>query len=169
MEIFHLVKKLWENSFAVKAGHVFNSLPKFVRNHVGGDVNGFKTVLNSYLSVVPNNPRDVGSGSYSLPTDPNKHTKSNSLIHWRTYLEKKFPKYRWNWAEIHSSKSENPYTILRKYEIRKAREEQLADRAVGGAELEPGSLAVSLTGPLARERLNTAQYTQHSLTLRDPY
>ena len=91
-----LGKKLWENSFAVKAGRVFNSMPKFVRNHVGGDVNGFKTVLNSYLSVVPDNPRDVGSGHYPLPTDPIKHTPSNSLIHWRTYLERMFPKNRWN-------------------------------------------------------------------------
>ena len=68
-----------------------------------------------------------------------------------------------------SYKSQIPIAILKKYVRRKARVEQLADRAVGGAELEPGSLAVSLTGPLARERLNTVQYTQHSLTLRNPY
>ena len=91
-----LGKKLWENCFAVKAGCLFNAMPQFVRNHVGGDVNGFKTVLNTFLSVVPDQPRDAGSGYYPLVTDPTKHTPSNSLIHWRQYLEKMFPKYNWN-------------------------------------------------------------------------
>ena len=91
-----LGRKLWEQSFVVRSGRVFNSLPKFVRNHVGGDVNGFKTTLNSYLWLIPDNPRDVGTGSYPAPTDPVKNTKSNSIIHWRTYLEKEFPTYNWH-------------------------------------------------------------------------
>ena len=91
-----LPKNLWENSFAVKAGLLFNLMPAFVQNPVGGDVNGFKTILNTYLSEVPDQPRDAGSGYYPLPTDPIKHTPSNSLIHWRQYLEKMFPKYNWN-------------------------------------------------------------------------
>ena len=91
-----LGKKLWENSFTVKGGRLFNLMPAFVRNHVGGDVNGFKTILNTFLSVVPDQPRDAGSGYYPLVTDPIKHTPSNNLIHWRQYLEKMFPKYNWN-------------------------------------------------------------------------
>ena len=54
-----------------------------------------KKTLNSYLQFIPDNPLDVGTGSYPLPTDPVKNTQSNSIIHWRTYLEKKFPKYNW--------------------------------------------------------------------------
>ena len=91
-----LAKKLSENSFAVKAGKLFNACPAFVQNHVGGEVDGFKTILNSYLSVVPDQPRDSGSGYYPLPTDPVKHTQSNSLIHWRQYLARIYPGYRWH-------------------------------------------------------------------------
>ena len=91
-----LGKKLWENCFAVKAGRLFNAMPAFIRNHIGGDVNRFKAILNKYLFVVLDKPRDAGSGYYPLLTDPIKHTQSNSLLHWRQYLEKMFPSYNWN-------------------------------------------------------------------------
>ena len=91
-----LGRKLWEQSFVVRAGKAYNSLPRYIRNHVGGEVNDFKKILNSYLRLIPDNPRDVGTGSYPAPTDIVKNTRSNSIIHWRVYLERKFPNFDWH-------------------------------------------------------------------------
>ena len=88
-------RKLRDQSFNFRAAVLFNSMPAFVRNFEGSNL-GFKNTLTEYLSLVPDHPRTIRTGYMPAPTDTNSQCKSNSLLHWRTYLERSCPKYKWH-------------------------------------------------------------------------
>ena len=91
-------KTLRMNSFTYKSRKLFNSLPQEVRDFGGADttVNQFKAVLDDYLSKVPDQPRDLVNGFLPAATDPNTGQISNSIEHWRKFLQKSNPEYNWN-------------------------------------------------------------------------
>ena len=83
-------KSLREASFTVQAGKLFNSLPESIRNYRtadGGMLEGFKRTLGHYLKAIPDLPRDPAGGWWPDPTD-HQGRNSNSLHHWRPYLQK---------------------------------------------------------------------------------
>ena len=86
-------RKVRESTFTYWAARLFNSCPASVWNHQGSTLS-FKTVLNAYLRRVPNQPRDINTGWMPAATNQTNHTKSNSLIHWRTYLERNVPNFQ---------------------------------------------------------------------------
>ena len=86
-------KKLREQSFTHRAAVLFNSMPAFVRNYEGSTL-GFKNTLTTYLQKVPDHPRSYHTGYMPAATDQTAHCKSNSLVHWRTFLERHSPNYQ---------------------------------------------------------------------------
>ena len=68
------VKGLVEASFTVHAGHLFNALPKSIRNLTNVDLPTFKRKLDGYLSSIADEPQSPGY------TD-RRRADSNSLIH----------------------------------------------------------------------------------------
>ena len=89
------LKTVIAGSFGTKAVQLYNSLPRFVREY-DGPSSSFKQHLQIYLSEVPDMPR--GKSGLNLPQAviPGTGTRSNSLIHWRCYLEKVWLDYPWN-------------------------------------------------------------------------
>ena len=86
-------KSLKESSFTIQAARLFNSLPKSIRNYRtadGGTLEGFKRTLGTYIDSIPDLPRDPACGWMPDPTD-NLGRKSNSLHHWRPFLQKNDP------------------------------------------------------------------------------
>ena len=69
-----------------------------VRNYggVGMSLEGFKVTLRNYLDKVPDRPRDVSSGWMQAAVDQVTGSNSNSIIHWRIFLNKTNPEYEWN-------------------------------------------------------------------------
>ena len=55
---------------------------------------GFKSILGSYLRLVPDKPRDNPGGWFPNPVNETGQY-SNSLTHWRPWLQKKCPYYNW--------------------------------------------------------------------------
>ena len=51
---------------------------------------GFKRTLGHYLKAIPDLPRDPAGGWWPDPTD-HQGRNSNSLHHWRPYLQKNHP------------------------------------------------------------------------------
>ena len=83
---------LREASFTIQGGRLFNSLPQSIRNYRtadGGTLEEFKRTLGNYLRAIPDLPRDPG-GWMQDPPDQSGHS-SNSLHHWRPFLQKNFP------------------------------------------------------------------------------
>ena len=89
------VARLRKNGFHYKACSLFNSLPKWVREVKGSNVEKFKQTLNRYLSVVPDRPRDASGGYYPDPYDQIGQTYSNSLVHWGVLLREIRPEWDW--------------------------------------------------------------------------
>ena len=91
------VKTLRVNSFTFRAGKIFNSLPMAVPNFggAGTTLGEFKSILGDYLNRVPDRPRDLVNGLMPEPVDSVSGQNSNSLVHWRIYLEKSYPEYKW--------------------------------------------------------------------------
>ena len=88
-------KKVREQTFTHRAARLFNSCPAFVRNYEGSTL-GFKNILTSYIKKVPDKQRSQHTGIMPAATDQVAHIKSNSLVHWRTFLEKHSPNYQWH-------------------------------------------------------------------------
>ena len=88
-------RKLRDQSFNFRAAILFNSMPAFVRNFEGTSL-GFKNTLTEYLKLVPDHPRSHHTGYMPAATDITTQCKSNSLVHWRAFLEKHSPKYTWH-------------------------------------------------------------------------
>ena len=83
-------KSLKEASFTIQAARLFNSLPRSIRDYRtadGGTLDGFKKILGTYIEAIPDLPRDQAGGWMPNPTD-NHGRNSNSLQHWRPYLQK---------------------------------------------------------------------------------
>ena len=83
-------KSLKESSFTIQAARLFNSLPRSIRDYRtadGGTLNGFKRLLGTYIDAIPDLPRDPAGGWMPNPTD-NHGRSSNSLYHWRPFLQK---------------------------------------------------------------------------------
>ena len=87
------VRTLMETSFSVRGAKIFNSLPM---SGVGMSLEGFKVTLGNYLNKVPDRPRDVSSGWMPAAVDQVTGHNSNSIIHWRIFLNKTNPEYEWN-------------------------------------------------------------------------
>ena len=86
-------KSLKESSFTIQAARLFNSLPQSIRNYRtadGGTLEGFKRTLGTYIDSIPDLPRDPAGGWMPDPTD-NLGGNSNSLHHWRPFLQKNYP------------------------------------------------------------------------------
>ena len=84
---------LREASFTIQGGKLFNSLTQSIRNYRtadGGTLEGFKRTLGNYLQAIPDLPRDPGGGWMPDPTDQSGYS-SNSLHHWRPFLQKNYP------------------------------------------------------------------------------
>ena len=60
------------------------------RTAEGRTLEGFKRTLGNYLNAIPDLPRDPSRGWMPDPTD-HQGRSSNSLHHWRPYLQKNFP------------------------------------------------------------------------------
>ena len=67
-----------------------------VRNYGGPDTSlqGFKSILGSYLRLVPDKPRDNQGGWFPNPVNEVGQF-SNSLTHWRPWLQRSCPYYGW--------------------------------------------------------------------------
>ena len=91
-----VVRTMHEESFFMQGGMLFNSQPLQIRNYGGSDTlgEGFKAVLRTYLNVVPDMPRDLSAEWYPNPLDANGH-HSNSLVHWRMFLNQTNQEYEW--------------------------------------------------------------------------
>ena len=86
-------KSLKESIFTIKAVKLFNSLPQSIRNYRtadGGTLEGFKRTLGTYIDTIPDLPRDPAGGWMPDPTD-SLGRSSNSLHHWRPFLQKNQP------------------------------------------------------------------------------
>ena len=107
-----------------------------IRNYGGFDTSlqGFKAILGSYLRLVPDKPRDNQGGWFPNPVnETGQH--SNSLIHWRPWLQKGCPYYSW--------------TAIGGGEVRKARQESNDNQEELG-EHPAASLQLSPAQPAAR-------------------
>ena len=58
------VRTLRDGSFTVRAGRLFNSLPRYLRDYSGEKttINNFKSQLDQFLELVPDRPRDTSGG-----------------------------------------------------------------------------------------------------------
>ena len=86
-------KSLKESSFTIQAARLFNSLPKSIRDYRtadGGTLEGFERLLGTYIDAIPDLPRDPAGGWWPDPTD-SLGRSSNSLYHWRPFLQKTQP------------------------------------------------------------------------------
>ena len=66
------VKRARENSLAVKGAKMFNMLPSHIRNVTSEKVDVFKSKLDSFLKMVPDEPTISGEG---------RSAESNCLLH----------------------------------------------------------------------------------------
>ena len=83
-------KSLKESSFTIQAARLFNSLPRSIRDYRtadGGTLDGFKRLLGTYIDAIPDLPRDPAGGWWPDPKDSHGRN-SNSLYHWRPFLQK---------------------------------------------------------------------------------
>ena len=92
------VKTLRDTSFTVRAGRLFNGLPRYLRDYSGekATLNGFKNQLDSFLKLVPDRPRDTSGGWFPAAIDQTTGLNSNSLVHWMIYLRKTNPEFQWS-------------------------------------------------------------------------
>ena len=91
-------RTLRQGSFTYRSAKLYNSLPREVRDYggAGSTVGEFKTLLDEYLSRIPDQPRDLVGGFLPAPVDIHTGTNSNSIEHWRPLLQKLNPYYNWN-------------------------------------------------------------------------
>ena len=91
-------RTLRQTSFTYRSAKVYNSLPRFVRDYGGGGatLTEFKSLLDSYLSKVPDQPRDISGGYLPAAVDIHTGENSNSLEHWRHLLQKLDSNYNWH-------------------------------------------------------------------------
>ena len=90
------IRRLREGTLGVQGAHLWNSLPMQIHNYGGFNTSlqGFKAILGSYLRLVPDKPRDNQGGWFPNPVnETGQH--SNSLTHWRPWLQKRCPYYSW--------------------------------------------------------------------------
>ena len=92
------VRTLRDGSFTVRAGRLFNSLPRYLRDHSGekATMNSFKSQLDQFLELVPDRPRDTSGGWLPAAIDQATGLNSNSLVHWLILLRETNPEYRWS-------------------------------------------------------------------------
>ena len=92
------VKTLRDTSFTVRAGRLFNGLPRYLRDYSGekATLNGFKNKLDSFLQLVPDRPRDTSGGWLPAAIDQTTGLNSNSLVHWMIHLRKTNPEFQWS-------------------------------------------------------------------------
>ena len=74
---------LREQSFHYIAPHIFNALPRYLRDSVDTPAN-WKTQLDSFLNMTPDLP--VTSEAAPGLCDPVTATASNSVLHWIPHL-----------------------------------------------------------------------------------
>ena len=77
------IANLYENSFVICGGRLFNSLPKEIRNfeyQVEESIQHFKTALDEYLRAIPDEPNATPAYSKRIGTLNNSGQKTNSLI-----------------------------------------------------------------------------------------
>ena len=72
------IKTVYENSIFGTGPKLFNALPPFIRE-ISDDFIQFKTVLDIFLTQIPDCPIIVGYNSHNLD---HNGKPSNSLIHW---------------------------------------------------------------------------------------
>ena len=91
------LRSLRDVSFSVRVECLFDSCLLTVRNHGGpySSLEGYKHVLNKYLDIGPDRPRDMASGWWLAPTNQRIGTNSNSVTHCRSYLQKIISEYEW--------------------------------------------------------------------------
>ena len=66
------VRKARECTLAIRGARIFNLLPAAIRNHDSNQVDTFKTMLDTYLRQVPDQPTVSGRARAAV---------SNSLLH----------------------------------------------------------------------------------------
>ena len=66
------VQKARENTLGVRGARIFNLLPLYIRNHDSSNVETFKSLLDTYLSQVPDQPTVSGRA---------RAADTNSLLH----------------------------------------------------------------------------------------
>ena len=77
------IANLYENSFVIRGGRLFNSLPKEIRNweyQVEESTEHFKAALDEYLRAIPDEPNATPAYSKRIGTLNNSGQKTNSLI-----------------------------------------------------------------------------------------
>ena len=88
------LKTVIGGSFGTKSVQLFNSLPKFVHEYQGPS-SSLKQHLQIYLSEVPDQPWEKSGLNLPQRIIPVSVIRTNSLVHWRTFLEKKWEIYPW--------------------------------------------------------------------------
>ena len=76
-------RTLRQASFTYRSAKVFNSLPRSIRDYggAGASVQEFKTLLDGYLSKIPDQHRDLLGGFLPAPVDIHTGSNSNSIEH----------------------------------------------------------------------------------------
>ena len=77
------VKTLRYQSLKYHGGSLFNALPHYIREY-SGSKEGFKTILDNFLSQIPDNP--ITPGLVPAPVCINTCKSSNSIIAWIRHL-----------------------------------------------------------------------------------
>ena len=77
--------RLRESSFQVSGPRLFNSLSPDLRNMSQCSVDTFKSHLDKFLEVLPDNP-EVPNGQSPPPCNPVSANPSNSIPDWTRYL-----------------------------------------------------------------------------------
>ena len=95
LNVSNTVVKLRQESFFHRAGLLYNSYPRYIRDTKGVSLDVFKNRLNRFLRWMPDHPRDPGSGCYPQAYDSVKQSPSNSIVHWRILMEREYPGYPW--------------------------------------------------------------------------
>ena len=90
-------RTLRDSSFTVRAGRIFNVLPRNIRDYrrEGTTLAGFKMLLDCFLELVPDQPRDIRGGWLPAAMDQVTGMNPNSLLHWAIHLRKTNPEYQW--------------------------------------------------------------------------
>ena len=146
------IRRLREETLGVQGAHLWNSLPMQFRNYGGFDTSlqGFKSILGSYLRLVPDKPRDNQGGWFPNPVnEAGQH--SNSLTHWRPWLQKRCPYYSWTGSRptqitdhiMITDQRVTDHTVTGRGEVRKARQgsndnwEELGEHPASNPQLSP--------------------------------
>ena len=76
--------KIRDQSLIIRGGRIFNKLPHNLRNLTDITLDTFKSRLDTFIQLVPDNPSVPGL--YPAPVCKNTNRQSNDLADWIDFL-----------------------------------------------------------------------------------